>query len=186
MKRLVKLALLTMSTAGSAAGQQLTAAGNVELAGNVSFSHYDAAASDFSTSVFTFAPQVSYFWRENFSLGLSTGFGYLSGVSVVSPSDGDNSTVVQLFAAPAYHFQLDSKQLVPFVEGQLGYGVVTSGDSSSGLSYGARAGVKFVPVDHLVLTLAAQFLSLRLYRSDSDERIGWDYWTLGVGVGGYF
>ena len=186
MKRLATIVLLAMSTARPAGAQQLTDAGNVEISGTVSFSHYAAAASDFSSSVFTFAPQVSYFLSKSLSLGVSTGLGFLSGLSVVSPSNGDKSTVVQLFLDPAYHFQLDSKKLVPFVEGQLGYGVVTTGDTSSGLSYGGRAGVKFVPVEHLVLTIAAQFLSLRLYRSGSDDRLGWDYWTTGVGVGGYF
>jgi hypothetical protein len=170
----------------SAQEEKLTDAGTIELAGTVSFSNYRAPAADFSYSVFTFAPQVSYFFLDNFSVGMSTGLGYLPGLTVVSPTGGESSTVVQLFLSPAYHFSLDSKQLFPFVEGQVGYGLVTSGESSSGLSYGGRAGVKFIPAGHFVLTFAGQFVSLRLHQTGIDERIGWDYWTIGVGVGGYF
>lgn len=184
MKRLL-LALLIASPA-AAQESRLTDRGSVEMAGTISFSNYRAPAADVSYSVFTFAPQVSYFFRDNASLGITTGLGYLPGLSVVSPSDGERSTVVQLFLSPAYHFPLDSKQLFPFVEGQLGYGIVTSGDTGSGLSYGARAGVKFTPADHLVLTFAAQYVSLRLKEDGSDQRLGWDYWTLGLSVGGWF
>lgn len=165
---------------------RLTDQGTIELAGTVSFSNYKAPAADFSYSVFTFAPQVSYFFLDNFSVGMSTGLGYLPGLTVVSPRTGEGSTVVQLFLSPAYHFMLDSKQLFPFVEGQVGYGLVTSGSSSSGLSYGGRAGVKFIPAGHFVLTFAGQFVSLRLHRSNINYRVGWDYWTVGVGVGGFF
>jgi len=186
MKNFLITSLLMVASPVSAQEAKLTDAGTIELAGTVSFSNYRAPAADFSYSVFTFAPQVSYFFLDNLSLGISTGLGYLPGFSVVSPSDGAGSTVVQLFLSPAYHFALDSKQLFPFVEGQVGYGLVTSGSSSSGLSYGGRAGVKLVPAGHFVLTFAGQFVSLRLHRAGIDQRIGWDYWTFGVGVGGYF
>lgn len=170
----------------AAHAQNLTDAGTFDLAGTISFSNYKAPAADVSYSVFTFAPQVSYFVLENFSVGISTGLGYLPGVSIVSPKGGESSTVVQLFLSPTYHFALDSKKLHPFVEGQIGYAVVTSGEASSGLSYGGRAGVKFTPVSHFVLTFAGQFVSMRLRQTGIDQRFGWDYWTFGVGVGGYF
>jgi len=184
MKTFLLLLLITPSLLAQDA--KLTDAGTIEVAGTISFSNYRAPAADFSYSVFTFAPQVSYFFLENISVGMTTGLGYLPGLTVVSPSDGEGSTVVQLFLSPAYHFPLDSKQLFPFVEGQVGYGIVTSGSSSSGLSYGARAGVKFTPVGHFVLTFAGQFVSLRLNRSGETQRLGWDYWAFGISVGGWF
>jgi hypothetical protein len=178
--------LIVFCSPSKAQGLKLTDAGTTELAGTISYANYKAPAVDVSYSVFTFAPQVSYFFIENLSLGITTGLGYLPGISIVSPSDGESSTVVQLFLSPAYHFPIDSKQLYPFVEGQIGYALVTDGDASSGLSYGGRAGIKFTPVEHFVITFAGQFTSLRLYEDGSDERIGWDYWTIGFGVGGYF
>jgi hypothetical protein len=182
----MKLIAVVLLTATRAFAGGLTDAGSLELSGTISFSNYKAVAIGRSYSVFTFAPQVSYFVVDRFSVGITTGLGYLPGLSVVSPSSGESSTVLQLFLAPAYHFVLDSKTLAPFVEGEVGYGIVTSGSSSSGLSYGGRTGIKIVPADHLVLALAVQFVSLRLFPSGSSERIGWDYWTFGVGVGGYF
>ena len=186
MKLLVVALMLMIVASLFAQEAKLTDAGTIELAGTISFSNYKAPAADFSYSVFTFAPQVSYFFLDYFSVGMSTGLGYLPGLTVVSPSTGEGSTVVQFFLSPAYHFSLDSKQLFPFVEGQVGYGVVTSGSSSSGLSYGGRAGVKFIPAGHFFLTFAGQFVSLRLKRSGETQRLGWDYWTIGVGVGGFF
>jgi hypothetical protein len=142
MKRILFMLTIACMQPLAVQAQTLTDAGTIELAGTISFSNYKAPAVDVSYSVFTFAPQVSYFLMENFSVGVTTGLGYLPGVSIVSPKWGESSTVVQLFLSPAYHFALDSKQLHPFVEGQIGYGVVTSGEASSGLSYGGRAGVK--------------------------------------------
>lgn len=186
MKRILLIVSIVCVQPLAMQAQNLTDAGTFELAGTISFSNYKAPAADVSYSVFTFAPQVSYFVMENFSVGVTTGLGYLPGVSIVSPKGGESSTVVQLFASPAYHFALDSKKLHPFVEGQIGYAVVTSGEATSGLSYGGRAGVKFTPVSHFVLTFAGQFVSMRLRQTGIDQRFGWDYWTFGVGVGGYF
>jgi len=186
MKLLVVALMLMIVASLSAQETKLTDTGTIELSGAVSYSHYRAPAADFSASVFTIAPQVSYFITDAFSVGLTTGLGFLPGVSLVTQSVGEGTTAIQLFVSPAYHFILDSKKLFPFIEGQVGLGLVTSGSSSSGLSYGGRAGVKFTPVDHLVLTFAGQFVSLRLHRSGLNQRVGWDYWTIGVGVGGYF
>lgn len=187
MKRsAITLLVLTYARIIFAQDSKLTEAGTIELSGAVSYSHYRAPAADFSASVFTIAPQVSYFITDAFSVGLTTGLGFLPGVSLVTQSVGEGTTAIQLFVSPAYHFILDSKKLFPFIEGQVGLGLVTSGESSSGLSYGGRAEVKFTPVDHLVLTFAGQFVSLRLHQSGMDQRIGWDYWTIGIGIGGYF
>jgi hypothetical protein len=164
----------------------LTTRGTVELSGNLSFSSYRAPATDKSYSVLNIAPQVSYFLTDNISVGLATGVGIFPGLSVVSPDGGGSTTTFQIFASPAYHFQTGSNEVIPFVEGQVGY-ALTSDEavSSKGLSYGGRTGIKYVPVDHLVLTFAGQFLSIRLKRDGDDRRLGWDYWTIGIGVGAY-
>jgi hypothetical protein len=156
------------------------------MSGSVSFSNYRAPAADASYSVLNIAPQISYYVSDEISVGLTTGLGLLPGLSVVSPDRDGGTTTLQFFASPAYHFHTADRRFIPFVEGQLGYALTSDDDvSSKGLSYGGRAGIKYVPVDHFVLTFAGQFLSIRLKRDGDTQRLGWDYWTIGIGVGAY-
>lgn len=177
--------LLFSTTLSIAQEHNYTTKGTFEMSGSISFSNYTAPAADVSYSVLNIAPQVSYFLMDGFSIGLTTGLGILPGFTVTS-GDGGGTTTFQLFASPAYHFKMSESRFVPFVEGQIGYAIASDDEfSSNGLSYGGRAGIKFIPVNHLVLNFAAQFLSIRLHSDDYEGRFGWDYWTVGIGVGAY-
>jgi hypothetical protein len=164
--------------------------GTTELAGSISYSSF-TSVSNGSTgdaiSIFSFAPQVGYFVIDGLELGLSTGALLLPGFSSVSPEEGDNTTVVQFFASPSYNFQTKSN-IYPFLEAQIGYSSLSSGGSEtlSGFSYGARGGMKIAPVEHFLLTFSVQYLLLTFNPEGADERSGFNYLSVGIGVGGYF
>ena len=89
MKNIFPVLLLLIAPSLCAQDAKLTDTGTVELAGTISFSNYGAPAADFSYLVFKFAPQVSDFFFENVSLGVSPGLcvaGMTGGYSVILPS----------------------------------------------------------------------------------------------------
>ena len=164
--------------------------GTTELAGTVSFSTYTPVSGDRTgdaTSLFTFAPQVGYFVSDGLELGLSTGFALLPGVTVITPSSGKSTTFTQLFFSPSYNFQTKGEDIFPFIEGQLGYTAVSSGNyTESGLSYGGRGGIKIVAAEHFLITPSVQYLAITLNREGATTRTGFNYLVVGVGVAGYF
>ena len=166
--------------------------GLIELSGSIAYANYSLTfqgQKEETTSIISFSPQVGYFLTKNFEIGLSTGVVLLPGLSFQSQG-GNNISALQLFATPSYYFLLDESNLTPFVEAQLGYtSLAASGENSvsrSGFSYGGRAGIKFVPVEHIIFTLAGQYLSINLKPAGETERTGYNYFTIGVGVGVYF
>jgi hypothetical protein len=164
--------------------------GTTELAGSISYSSF-TPVSNGSTgdalSIFSFGPQIGYFVIDGLELGLSTGVSLLPGFSTVSPENGDNTTIVQLFASPSYNFQTKSN-IYPFLEAQIGYSSLSSGGSEtmSGFSYGGRGGMKIAPVEHFLFTFSVQYLLLTFNPEGADERSGFNYLSIGIGVGGYF
>ena len=185
--------VLGSQTVSVAQEQSFPLKGTIELAGTIAYANYTLVyqgQKGDATSLFSFSPQVGYFVTENFEVGLSSGVVLLPGLSF--QSSGENSTTgLQLFATPAYHFSSGGSNLTPFIEAQLGYTSLASSSGlsdvkRSGFSYGGRGGVKFVPVEHLILTFAVQYLSINLKASGELERTGYNYFTIGVGVGAYF
>ena len=62
--------------------------------------------------------------------------------------------MTQLFLYPGYNLRLEGSRATPFIEVPLGYTSMSSGSStSSGFSWGVKAGVKIVPTGHMLLTL---------------------------------
>jgi hypothetical protein len=166
--------------------------GTFELAGTIAYANYTQiyqGEKGDAISLISFSPQLGYFITENFEIGLSSGVVLLPGLSLQSQG-GTSYTALQLFLTPAYNFQSGGGKLTPFIEAQLGYtSLAFSGEgvtSRSGFSYGGRGGIKFVPVEHFILTCAVQYLSINLKATGETERTGYNYFTIGVGVGAYF
>jgi hypothetical protein len=170
--------------------KQFAQKGITELAGNLSYSSLTMVSNGETgdaVSIFSFAPQVGYFAADGFEIGLSTGVAVLPGFSVVSPEDGESTSIVQLFLSPAYNFQTSNQKVFPFIEAQMGYTSVSSaGQSQSGFSYGGRIGLKIIAVDHFLLSLAGQYLVLTFNEAGAEKRNGLNYLTVGIGVAGYF
>lgn len=183
-------ALLAVHAGSSGQERLFPRTGAVELSGTIAYANYSLVYQGHtgeSTSLISFSPQAGYFFTGNIEIGISSGVILLPGLSVQS-GGGRSTTAFQLFLTPAYHLLLGSETIIPFAEAQLGYTSLgaTGFDSRSGFSYGGRGGIKVVPVDHMVLTFAAQYLAINLGRSGESERTGYNYFTIGVGVGAYF
>ncbi len=187
---LIPIFLIAFASGSNAQDSQFAKKGIVELAGNLSFSSYttvsNGKAGD-AISIFVFAPQVGYFVVDGFELGLTTGISLLPGFSVISPEDGESTNILQLFFSPSYNLETANKNIYPFLEAQLGYTSLSSGNNtSSGFSYGGRVGVKVVAVEHMLLTFAAQYIAITLNEKGETERDGFNYLMFGVGISGYF
>ena len=164
--------------------------GTVELSGNISFSSYTPVFNDMSgtaATIFTLAPQIGVFASDGFEIGLRTGISLLPGVSIISSGGNNSTTVLGLFFAPSYNFVTTSEMLFPFLEGQAGYTSISSGsNTNSGFSYGGRAGLKIIAAGHLLLTVSVEYLAITLNAPSANERSGYNYLNIGVGVGGFF
>ena len=170
--------------------------GITELGGTISYASYTPVSNgstDDATSIFSLAPQVSYFVADGFEIGFSPGVAFLlfpPGVTSLSGKGSGSSTAIQLWLTTAYNIQTQSKAVFPFVELQAGY--TSSNDwlfgssKASGFSYGFKGGVKVVAVEHLLVNIAVQYNLLTLNRSGATERSGFNYLTIGAGIGGYF
>ncbi|HUL45185.1 MAG TPA: outer membrane beta-barrel protein [Bacteroidota bacterium] len=163
--------------------------GITELSGSVAFSSITPVSNGKTgdaITLFSIGPQVGYFVEDGFEVGVSTGITLLPGLSVITPPEGDATTVVQLFFSPAYNFLLKDNNATPFIEMDLGYTSISSGnESQSGFSFGGKAGFKIPVVDHFLVSLSAQYLAITLNPNNATERTGFNYLTFGVGVGGY-
>lgn len=188
---LFSLFLLVFLSNGIAQDKQFATKGVLELAGTISYSNFtmvsNGETSDDDLSIFTLAPQIGYFITDGFELGIGTGIALLPGYSVLSPSEGESTNFFQLFLAPSYNLRTENKSIYPFLEAQIGYTSVSSGDNSeSGLSYGGRVGIKLVAANNFLITFSGQYLLITLNEEGEDERDGINYLTIGVGVSGFF
>jgi hypothetical protein len=187
---LVALSLITISSSGNAQDRQFATKGVTEITGTLSYSSFTTVShgeTGDAISLFTIAPQIGYFVTDGFELGLGTGVALIPGFSIISPEDGESTNLLQLFLAPSYNIKTNDAKLYPFVEAQLGYTSLSSGDETdSGFSYGGRAGLKIVAVEHFLISLSAQYLLITLNASGDTERNGFNYLMVGVGVSGYF
>lgn len=183
--------LFFLSSATIAQEKQFATKGTTELAGTVSYSNFtmvsNGETSDNDLSIFTLAPQIGYFIADGFELGLGTGISLLPGYSSISPSQGESTNILQLFLAPSYNLRIENKSLFPFLEGQLGYTSMSSGNTTeSGFSYGGRIGMKVVAANNFLITFSAQYLLITLNRDGAEKRNGINYLNIGVGVSGFF
>ena len=184
------LSLFTISSSGIAQDRQFAKEGVTEISGTLSYSSFTSVSrgeTGDAISIFTLAPQIGYFITDGFELSLGTGVSLIPGFSVISPEDGESTSLLQLFLAPSYNIKTNDAKLYPFLEAQLGYTSLSSGDdTNSGFSYGGRAGIKIAAVEHFLVNLSVQYLLITLNESGATERNGFNYLTVGVGISGYF
>ena len=120
----------------------------VELGGSISLN--SQTVGGYESSTFLFSPFIGWFVAKGFELG----FDPLS----VTASDGSTSFLI-LFA-PSYNFLTSSSsKMYPFIEGDIGMNYEGGGGGSeSGLSAGARVGLKIEIVKHALLNVSLQYL----------------------------
>jgi hypothetical protein len=165
-------------------------AGITEIAGSISFASITPVSNGKTgdaTTLLSLGPEISYFVADGFEIGFSPGVSLLPGVSVITPSSGDGTTVLQLFASPAYNLRVEESQVNPFLEVPFGYTSMSSGNATlSGFSWGVKGGMKVVATSHLLLTFYGQYLILAFTPEKATERSGFNFLSFGVSVGGFF
>jgi hypothetical protein len=139
-------------------------AGCVDLGGSVSFISQSysttGGGSEPSVTNFLFAPYVGYFPVKGFEVGLNPFSVNISG------QVGSMGTTYSILLAPSYNFSTGSIAY-PFLEAEIGfYGESDNSlgvsQSSSGLSFGSRAGVKMEITKHGMLNFSFQYLQYNL------------------------
>jgi hypothetical protein len=141
-------------------------------------------------------PQIGYFVTDGFEIGFNPGISLLPGISVISPSSGNSTTMLQLFFYPGYNLRPEGSNIFPFLEVPLGYTSISDGSTSeSGFSWGVKGGAKIAAAKHLLLTVFVEYLQVTLNPSEtptyygvpsSSGRNGFNFISFGVGVGGFF
>ena len=168
--------------------------GTTELAGSISFESVTLVSNGNTgdaTTILSFAPEIGYFVADGFELALSAGITdgmvFPPGLTSEGPSGGSSTTLVQFFISPSYNFVLPESKVYPFLEAKLGFtDVDVSGGSASGFSWGARGGIKIPVVEHFLITSSVQYLLITLNPDHANNRYGFNYFSFGFGVSGYF
>lgn len=178
MKKLFTVFILFFFV-GLSFGQDYATRGIWELSGTASFtsttSVYDGESDDESTTTISFEPMLGYFLMDGFILGFAPMYS--------SSSYGDaSSSTLAIFAAPGYVFNLQSN-VYPFVHALVGYnsstynsGQVGAEDITySGLSYGARGGIKVLIGKNALVNFGVQYLLINSEPEDWDgDRVGYN------------
>jgi hypothetical protein len=173
-------------------GKAFATQGVTEVGGSISFSSFtpvnNGKTGDVNT-LFSFGPHIGYFVTNGFEIGINPGITLIPGVSIITPESGDATTVLQLFAYPAYNFRIEGSNATPFLEVPFGYTSMSSGNTkNSGFSWGVMGGVKTVVSGQVLLTFYVEYLLITLdsEKSTSTERTGMNYLSVGIAVGGFF
>ena len=185
----VFFAILLVSTCSSQE-KDFGKAGTVEIAGSVSFSSITPVShgrTGEATTLLSLGPEIGYFVADGFEIGFNPGISLIPGVSVITPSEGEGLTIMQLFAYPAYNFHTEGNPVSPFLQVPFGYTAMTSNDfTQSGFSWGVKGGLKVTIASHLLLTVYGQYLAMTFNPEGVTERYGFNFLSFGVGVGGFF
>jgi hypothetical protein len=98
----------------------------------------------------------------------------LNPLSWTTISQGDESiSQFSILAAPSYNFKTGGMAF-PFIEGLIGYSVVSNGTSRSGISWGGRGGVKLAFIEHANIVIGIQYVQTTLNVSGATERSGYN------------
>jgi hypothetical protein len=191
---LILLALILHNAPAVAQSQGFAEKGVTEIGGSASFSSISEVyqgKTGSATTVFSLGPRIGYFVADGFEIGFNPGissFLFPQGLTVWSGAGSSSTTLLQLFVFPAYNIRNEGSKIYPFIEVPLGYTSQSSGSGSgsSGFSWGVRGGVKVTPVGGLLLTFSGEYYQITLNRTGDNERAGFNYFSFGVGIGGFF
>lgn len=182
---------LISSVPGVTAAQERTFAtkGVTEFSGSVAFSSFTPVSrgeTGDAITLFSFGPKLGYFPIDGLELGIDPGVSLLPGISIETPSQGEATTVLQLFGFVGYNLLLEGSKVHPFLEVPFGYTSIASGDDSqTGFSWGVKGGVKIEIVSHLLLGIYGQYLLITLNPENSDDRNGFNFLSFGIGIGAF-
>jgi hypothetical protein len=182
--------LLALTVSGHSQDKYFGKAGTIELSGSISFSSFtpvsDGETSD-ATTLFSLGPEIGYFIIDGLEVGVNSGISLLPGISVVTPSEGEGTTILQLFFFPAYNIHTEGGQVTPFLQVPIGYTSLSSGNiTDSGFSWGIKGGIKIVAAGHFLVNVYAQYMQLSFTPENANERSGFNYFSFGVALGGFF
>jgi hypothetical protein len=165
--------------------------GTFDLGGNISFSSV-SNISDGSTgqgvTLLSISPKVGFFPIQGLEIGFNPGLSIMelpSGYTLISPEGRSSSSILQLFAFAGYNFRLEGSSIVPYFEVPFGYTRIGGGYPESGFSWGARGGIKVVPVNHFILNIGLEYWQLTFNEAGAGSRTGANIFTIGLGVGAY-
>lgn len=158
----------------------------IELGGAISYSSTTAvsegtSASE-STSIFQFMPYANYYIMNGFSLGLSPG------INIVKFAGSSESiTNYSIFFVPGYTFSTKSN-VFPYIEGMVGYTSLSQDTTLdlSGISFGAKGGVKLVVGKSGVVSIGFSYILFNLSPKDADKRSGYNNLAFSLGYSIFF
>lgn len=157
MQRLIVAMLLTVASNSVVRTQDSTRfgiKGTKEFGGSIAFQSFapvtNGKTGDALTSL-SVAPYIGWFLSDRFELGFNP-FGFSS---FWFGGGGGGATTVTITAAPSYNFISDGRS-TPFIEGLFG---VLAFSSTTGYSYGGRAGLKNEIAGHALLNIGAEYLA---------------------------
>ncbi len=167
------------------AGEKFGMKKQIEVGGSIAFSSttpVQAGQTGDATTDFAIEPYVGYFIIDGFELGL------IPMIDIQSPPGGGSSTtLMNIFLAPAWTFQLQNSMVTPFIEALVGFTSQSSGgNSASGFSWGGRAGAKFMVTGNGLLNFDVRYLMLTANPSGSSERNGQNLLQVGLGFTVFF
>jgi len=184
------VAILAVALTATSQERYFGKSGTTEIAGGISFSSLTAVnhgETGDATTFLSLGPEIGYFVADGFEIGINPGVSLLPGLSVITPSQGDGTTILQLFVYPAYNLHTEGSSVTPFIQVPVGYTSMSSGSTTqSGFSWGIKGGVKVVATSHLLVSIYGQYLSLTFDPENATERYGFNVLSFGVGVGGFF
>ncbi len=157
-----------------------------EIGGTISFTNMTNVSngnSGDSYSVFRLAPTAGYFVVDCVELGVLIDF------TSYKYGGGSSYHDYSLYFAPAYNFRTNSISY-PYVQGQIGFTGLSSGNSSgedlSGLAWGVEGGVKLNVVGNGLAKIGINYSQRTLNKSTYTSRSGYNTVSIVLGVGIFF
>jgi hypothetical protein len=168
--------------------QQYGVKGCVEVGGTISYSSVtgvtNGTADSKSSSLLNFLPALGYFISDGISIGISPG------INMIKMAGSEESiTNLMLFAVGGYTFGTKGN-VFPFAEGMIGYTSLaqdanqsagTTKIDLSGISFGARGGVKILVGKSGLANFSVSYMMFTLNPEGADKRNGYN--SLAVNVG---
>jgi len=180
MKKLFIVIAFVLSVSIVTFSQDLAKKGTWELGGSVGFTSYTYVYSgttdpDGAHTSFSISPEAGYFITDNFELGLLP-FSFTS-----TSFNGSSESQFNFLLAPTWNFDMQSN-LYPYIQALIGYGSETySGNSYSGLDYGAQAGIKLEIAKSALINIGLQYLLVTRELSGASDRSGYNNFQIMAG-----
>lgn len=156
--------------------------GNILAGGSADFSH--TSQGDYKVTNISIAPDLGYFFIDQFAGGLRAEFGYMKSKNkAVTPATTGSETQFTIAPFLRYYFMPSGQPLNIFADASYGFGSdkVKGGKSESINYYQIKAGPAFFLTPNTALEVAAYYKSRGgdFYENGAGDRIN----TFGLSVG---